>query len=54
MFMFAIGFLTIVGLIPTIAKLEKTERDFSELVQSEHEKTLAGIKRYNTMKNQPE
>ena len=54
MIAFTIGLLTIAGLIPVIVKLEKAEKDFSALIDREHEKTLAGIERYNTMKNQPE
>lgn len=38
-------------IIAFFIKLIKTERDFSELIQREHEKTLQGIARYNTMKN---
>lgn len=50
MTVFVIGFLTIVGLIPTIVKLDKAEKDFSALVDREYEKSLIGIARYNEMK----
>jgi hypothetical protein len=50
MIVFAIGFLTIVGLIPVIIKLDKAEKEFSDTIKREHEKTLAGIERYKAMK----
>ena len=50
MMMFVIGLLTIVGLIPTIVKLAKVEKNFSQAIDREHEKTIQGIERYNDMK----
>lgn len=50
MMIFIIGLLTIMGLIPIIVKLAEAEKEFSELVDREHEKALQGIARYNDMK----
>lgn len=54
MAMFAIGLLTMAGLIPVIVKLAKAEEGFSQAVDKEHEKTTHGIVRYNDMKSRPE
>lgn len=50
MFMFAIGFITVMGLIPIIIKLDKVERDLWTLTDKEHKKALQGLARYNEMK----
>lgn len=50
MTVFVIGILTMTGLIPVIVKLNKAEKDFSNIIKREHEKTLQGIARYNEMK----
>lgn len=51
MMIFIIGFLTVMGLIPIIIKLDKAERELWTLTDREHEKNIKGIARYNEMKN---
>ena len=50
MIIFVIGTLTITGLIPVIVKLEKAEKELSQVIDREHEKTIQGIGRYDAMK----